>query len=84
MNRTSIMAILLITSGLEIFFNIFSNIIKKLSKNYKKDSKGNTIFKLIWVALFLITSIYFLFILIEVFAGWFGVPLDKNIFEIFK
>lgn len=82
------MVLLLLFSGAEIFFNVFTIIFAKIislfKKNYTISENIKTAIKLIFVILFFVGVIYFLIIVVKVISAWFGIPLDKNIFDIFR
>lgn len=88
MTKEIIVLILLVLSGIEIFFNVFTRIFEKLIGLFKKgfsfNEKAGGIFKLIFVAIFLVSVFYFLFLGLKVFADFLGISLDQNIFDIFR
>ena len=82
------MILLLLFSGAEIFFNLFTIVftifISLFKRNYKMSENMKTAIKLIFVALFFVGVIYFLIIAVKVIAAWFGISLNKSIFDIFR
>lgn len=85
MELNHIFLIILIFSGLEIFTNFFTKfilrIIRIFNKEYIMSEKLDTIIKLIFVAGFLASSIYFLFQGVIILANWLNIPLDKSILD---
>ncbi|WP_066502109.1 hypothetical protein [Abyssisolibacter fermentans] len=88
MKTNIVMFIILLASSLEIFLRVFSKVITKIFTLLKKDSKIpvkiDIVFKLIWVALLLVSAVYFMFKGVDALAKLFGIPLDKSIIDIFK
>lgn len=84
----SIMLILILISGLEIFFSIFTHLISFIINIFKKDysmsQKMKDVIKLVSVAIFMISVFYFLLEFVKVMAKLFGIPLGKGILDIFK
>ncbi|WP_069648877.1 hypothetical protein [Caloranaerobacter ferrireducens] len=84
----SIMLILILISGLEIFFSIFTHlisfIISMFKKNYNMSQKMKDAIKLVSVAIFMVSVFYFLLEFVKVMAKLFNIPLDKGILDIFK
>lgn len=77
--------IVLIVSALEIFTSVISKSLNKIIKRKKSDSKESkidTIFKLIFVILFLGTIIYFLYKGIYYLGNWFGIPMNESILDV--
>ncbi|WDV45270.1 hypothetical protein PV797_17335 [Clostridiaceae bacterium M8S5] len=88
MSTEIIMAIILIASFLEIFTKLFSKVLEKLIKTFKLGDKIpmklDVVFKLIWVALLLVSAVYFMFAGVEILAKFLGINLDQGLFDIFK
>lgn len=82
------MLILLAVSGVEIFFNVITNLVNRVVSlvvsNFKLEGTGETTIKLINVIVFLISVIYFLVKGVGTLATILGIPLDKSLFEIFR
>lgn len=88
MNVNFIVVLVFILTGLEIFFNTLTKIVRYIislfGKKISVSEKAYTVIKLIVVALFLASVIYFLILFVKVLASWFGIPLNKSIFDFFK
>jgi len=79
--------LVMIVSGLEVFTGIISKPLDKIINNDKKNSKEgklNTTIKLIFVILFLVSTIYFLYKGVYVLGNWLGIPMDKNILDVIR
>lgn len=80
-----ILLFILIISGIEIFTGVFTKTLyKKNDKGKKKEPKIYTILKLLFVILFLGTTIYFLYKAVYVLGILLDIPLDKNILDIIR
>jgi cytochrome b subunit of formate dehydrogenase len=88
MNINFIVVLVLILTGLEIFFNTLTKIVRYIISIFgikvSISEKTYTVIKLIVVALFLASVIYFLILFVKVLASWLGIPLDKSIIDFFK
>ncbi|KGG80525.1 hypothetical protein [Caloranaerobacter azorensis] len=84
----TIMLFLILISGLEIFFSIFTYLINFIISLFKKDynmsQKVKDAIKLVSVAVFMVSVFYFLLEFVKVMAKLFNIPLDKSILDIFK
>ncbi|KNF09187.1 hypothetical protein CLPU_4c02330 [Gottschalkia purinilytica] len=82
------MLIVIILGILEIFFSVFTllveSIMRVFNKNFKLSEKAKGIIKLFFVALFMISVIYFIAQTVKVLANIFGISLDKSILDIFR
>ncbi|EOC99529.1 hypothetical protein [Caldisalinibacter kiritimatiensis] len=87
MGMKALMLLILIITGAEIFFEVFTKLVKYIFSLFKKEIKiGEKFFgiiKLIVVAFFLVSVIYFLIEFVKVLADWFGIPINKSIFDFF-
>lgn len=82
-----LMLIVLIVTGVEIFFNVFTNLFSKmffLKKDFEFSQKTKENIKVIVVLVFMISVIYYLIQFVKISAAWFGIPLDKSILDFFK
>ncbi|MGF7058088.1 hypothetical protein [Brassicibacter mesophilus] len=88
MSTKIIMLILLIISSTEIFFNFFTLPIEKgigiFIKGFKFNEKVSAAIKLVFVAVFMTSVIYFIVLSVKAIALWLGISLDKSILDIFR
>ncbi|MTI48661.1 hypothetical protein [Sporosalibacterium faouarense] len=86
MSTKIIFLILLVLSGSEIFFNIFTKLINLIFSVFgdkiKLGEKSKTVIKMISVAIFFISVVYFLIVGIYKLADLLGIPLDKSFLEL--
>lgn len=88
MNKEIIVIIILILSGSEIFFNVFTKIFKwitgKFNKEYSFSEKFIGIYKLIFVAIFMASVVFFIVLGVKALAALLDISLDQSIFDIFR
>ena len=86
MTFDSILFLILIIRGLEIFTGFISKPLNKIFKksNNTKEGKVETIIKLIFVMLFLGSTIYFLYKGVYVLGDLLGIPMDKSILDVIR